>query len=601
METEAPRTFRRESRLFLWVALLLILLLNFVMLLFFSQRRGVVEPDHGASGGRDPAPRRAGGRRAVRGDGPRRGRAGRSLPRGVRRARTAGAVAGDLSLEAPGRAAARAACPAGRQVSEWRQRPGAAARRRIASQHRVFVVALDPGPGASLRAYARTLSVIVAARRRGARRARLVLPALAAPALRPAARRRRSGARERPAQGRRRARFRDRALRGHDRGALRERDGSSSGSRAPRRSAPTTWRPSARTLSRNLPTGLLSVDPDGTVVELNESGREILMAPAAVRGLSAWRRCSPTLPIFATAIESAPGRAHARGTAGGPLAAGRDGEGPRRDRDGRRGRRWPLSRRHGALHGPDGGAAARGARGAGAPPRRPGRGVRGRGPRVPQRGGGDRRLRGSGPAPARARGRALEGDPRRRRSRSAASRATSCSSRGRAVSPPSPSLSGRRSRRPRGRRRAHFRGWRSHGPASFRRCRAPRSSCGGRSPTCCATPWRRRRPTAEAEADAVVLTGRVSAAARSLCRWATAAPASSRGSARRSSCRSTRRRRTGPVSAWPSWRASPSCTAARSRSTARPGGGALFTLRLSSGAAEGAGPASGRPSPRSSS
>ena len=35
MSEEAPRTFRRESRLFLWVALLLILLLNLVMLLFF--------------------------------------------------------------------------------------------------------------------------------------------------------------------------------------------------------------------------------------------------------------------------------------------------------------------------------------------------------------------------------------------------------------------------------------------------------------------------------------------------------------------------------------------------------------------------------------
>jgi PAS domain S-box-containing protein len=40
----------------------------------------------------------------------------------------------------------------------------------------------------------------------------------------------------------------------------------------------------ARTLARNLPTGLLSVDRDGLVIELNESASEILGVPEAVKG-----------------------------------------------------------------------------------------------------------------------------------------------------------------------------------------------------------------------------------------------------------------------------------------------------------------------------
>ena len=35
--SEVPRSFRRESRLSLWVALLLILFLNFALLLFFRE------------------------------------------------------------------------------------------------------------------------------------------------------------------------------------------------------------------------------------------------------------------------------------------------------------------------------------------------------------------------------------------------------------------------------------------------------------------------------------------------------------------------------------------------------------------------------------
>src|SRR5262249_46691243 len=59
----------------------------------------------------------------------------------------------------------------------------------------------------------------------------------------------------------------------------------------------------ARTLSRNLPTGLLSVDTEGTVVELNESGREILMAGAASRGERAERLLADA-PEFREILES---------------------------------------------------------------------------------------------------------------------------------------------------------------------------------------------------------------------------------------------------------------------------------------------------------
>ena len=44
METGAPQTFRRESRLFLWIALLLILFVNFVTLLFFRNAVAWGEP-----------------------------------------------------------------------------------------------------------------------------------------------------------------------------------------------------------------------------------------------------------------------------------------------------------------------------------------------------------------------------------------------------------------------------------------------------------------------------------------------------------------------------------------------------------------------------
>ena len=70
----------------------------------------------------------------------------------------------------------------------------------------------------------------------------------------------------------------------------------------------------ARTLSKNLPTGLLSVDPDGRVVELNEAGREILKLDREIRG-EPYGRVLADAPEFRDARRAGPPRA---GTVGGP-------------------------------------------------------------------------------------------------------------------------------------------------------------------------------------------------------------------------------------------------------------------------------------------
>ena len=243
MTEEAPRTFRRESRLFLWVALLLILLLNFVMLLFFrsavdwssritERRAGEILRRIALAEGE---PLEALDRLAVEPDilflaaYDERGRRVRSK---------------DPVLEAPLQLPLRP--PAlGRQVSEWRERP-ALLLSAIAAPHRIFAVALDPGPGASLRSYARTLSVIIPI----AGAALVVLAwfylrsllqpydrLLAAAGAAPGRRRQKTptSARSSLPGSRRRSR------------RSRRRSGSSNGSLWRKRAAPTTWRrPPAR-------------------------------------------------------------------------------------------------------------------------------------------------------------------------------------------------------------------------------------------------------------------------------------------------------------------------------------------------------------------
>ena len=280
MQPEAPRTFRRESRLFLWVALLLILLLNFVTLLLF---RNAVEWSSRL------AERRAGEllRRMTLAEGePFEAMDRAAVEPDVfflaaydelgRRVRSVGP-----GLEAPPKLPFAAPAP-GRQVSLWRRKP-ALLLAAITSQRRVFVVALDPGPGDSLRDYARTLSVIVPVagaclvvlawfylRSLLSPYDRLLAAAGAAPGAAP------------PEHADERAfviaRFEATIA------ALSEKERELERLARAEKERADDLETAARTLSRNLPTGLLSVDPTGTVVELNESGREILMAPAVARG-----------------------------------------------------------------------------------------------------------------------------------------------------------------------------------------------------------------------------------------------------------------------------------------------------------------------------
>jgi signal transduction histidine kinase len=279
METEAPRSFRRESRIFLWVALLLILLLNFVMLLFF---RSAVEWSS------LNLERRAGEilRRVVLAEGEPFEAMDRAAvepdllflaaydPRG-RRVKSVGSA-----LEAPRILPVEAPAP-GRQVSQWRRSP-AVLLSAIASPRGVFVVALDPGPGASLRSYARTLSVIVPLA--GASLVVLAwfyLRSLLKPYDRLLAAAGAAPGAERPANADERdfviARFEATIA------ALSEKERELARLARAEKERADDLEIAARTLSRNLPTGLLSVAPDGTVVELNESGREILGSAAAAR------------------------------------------------------------------------------------------------------------------------------------------------------------------------------------------------------------------------------------------------------------------------------------------------------------------------------
>jgi signal transduction histidine kinase len=280
MENAAPSTFRRESRLFLWVALLLVLLLNFVTLFLF---RSAVDWSSRLT------ERRAGEilRRMTLADGdPVEAMERVAVEPDVlflaayddlgRRVRSVGP-----GLQAPPRLPFPAPAP-GRQVSEWHSKPELLYA-AIASARRVFVVALDPGPGAPLRDYARTLSVILPVasvclvvlawfylRSLLSPYDRLLAAAGAAP-----------GAAQ-PEHADERdfviARFEATIA------ALSEKERELERLAQVEKERADDLETAARTLSRNLPTGLLSVDETGTVVELNESGREILTAPAVTRG-----------------------------------------------------------------------------------------------------------------------------------------------------------------------------------------------------------------------------------------------------------------------------------------------------------------------------
>jgi len=157
-----PRSFRRESRLFLWVALLLILFLNVLTLVFF---RNSVE------WGRAEAERRADEiLRRVALAGSRQDATEEALERGAvepdvaylaiydeagRRLRSHGPGPPESPRELP---APRPA--AGRTVHEWHQSPPLLVT-TFAAGRRYFSIALDPGPGSALQRYASVLTVFV--------------------------------------------------------------------------------------------------------------------------------------------------------------------------------------------------------------------------------------------------------------------------------------------------------------------------------------------------------------------------------------------------------------------------------------------------------
>jgi len=282
-----PRTFRRDSRLFLSVALLLILFLNFVTLLFFrnatdwgsqqTERRATDLLRRIASPAADPADLLD--RAALTPDVlfvATYDASGR-LVRGVSR-----------ELQAPG-TLPTARPSAGRILVEWRNAPSILVA-VSGSSSGYSVVALDPGPGAALRSYSRSLSILVPLagallvvlawlylRSLLAPYERLLRTAGTAPSPSAAAGER-SGPGEQDERGFLIARFEATIA------ALSEKERELERLARAEKERADDMEIAARTLARNLPTGLLSVDRAGAVVELNESGREILSLSRDARG-----------------------------------------------------------------------------------------------------------------------------------------------------------------------------------------------------------------------------------------------------------------------------------------------------------------------------
>ena len=277
-----PRSFRRDSRLFLAIALLLILFLNLVTLLFF---RGAV------GWGSQQIERRASEilRRVALATGEPRDALERvALESDVvfvalygvdgRKVRGSG-----RETEVPPRLPL-APLERGRVRTEWKKTPSLLVAAFSAPQG-TFVVALDPGPGAALRTDARWATVLVPlAGAAFAVLAWLYLRSLLAPydrLLRAAGSAPPSsspGLVHQDERGFVIARFEATiaAL------SQKERELQTLARREKERADDLEI--AAHTLARNLPTGLLSVDRDGRVVALNQAGSEILGLTGAVRG-----------------------------------------------------------------------------------------------------------------------------------------------------------------------------------------------------------------------------------------------------------------------------------------------------------------------------
>jgi signal transduction histidine kinase len=283
--SRVPHTFRRESRFFLWVALLLILFLNFLTLLFFR---------NAVAWGSQEAQRRADlllhrvALTSGRADGGEEALELSALEPDVsalavynargQRLRVSGRGTPDTPLILPSPRPAL-----GHIVYDWDSNP-ALLTATLASDQSFFTIALDPGAGAPLRSYARKLSIFVPL----AGAALIVLAGFYLRSLLAPYDRLLAAAGEAPAalreQGDERnfliARFESSIA------ALREKERELERLARQQKERADDLETAARTLSRNLPTGLLSVGPDGRVVELNEAGREILRLERESRGES---------------------------------------------------------------------------------------------------------------------------------------------------------------------------------------------------------------------------------------------------------------------------------------------------------------------------
>lgn len=276
-----PQTFRRESRLFLWVALLLVLFLNLLTLLFF--RRAVDWANQSierraaeilrrlplSAAPSDDEANVAFGRTALEPDV----LYVAAYDRAGRRVRTFGPqmdAPEGLPIPAP---------PPGRIALTWRKNPTLLLA-TAGTPRGAVSIGLDPGSGAALRSLAAALTLIVPI-------AGAVLVVLAGFYLRSllspydrllAAAGSAPGGTSPPgsAESADEREFLISRFEGTI-AALREKE------RELQARADDLER-AARLLSRNLPTGLLSTDADGTIVELNEAGREILHAAGDLRG-----------------------------------------------------------------------------------------------------------------------------------------------------------------------------------------------------------------------------------------------------------------------------------------------------------------------------
>jgi signal transduction histidine kinase len=320
--SEVPRSFRRESRLFLWVALLLILFVNFATLLFLRQS---------VDWGGEQIEKRAAellGRLAAAGASREALERALSEPDVLfvafydasgRRVRSA-----SRDLEPPGSLPTRRPEPGSSRL-EWKTRPSLLVT-SLAVPGGFVAAALDPGRGGALRSFVSGLTVLVPVvggilavlawlylRSMLKPYERLLAAAGAAPSETPAGK---------PPVDERdflMARFESTIASLSQKERELERFARAEKERA------DDLEIAARTLARNLPTGLLSVDRDGLVIELNESGGQILGLPEAVKG----QPCASVLSGIPELLDLVLSVLHARGVASRREIRWRHGDGER--------------------------------------------------------------------------------------------------------------------------------------------------------------------------------------------------------------------------------------------------------------------------------